>query len=64
MLSQYTSLGGNLGNKQFLLQQPKPFISFLTEVTGDSKKYRICLPIEQLYFIRHFMFMGPLCRSY
>ena len=61
---QYTSFGENLDTKQ--LQRPKPLISFITDVTSDSKKkfdyrkeYRICLAIEQLYFIRHFMFIGP-----
>ena len=63
---QYTSFGENLDTKQFLSQRPKPLISFITEVTSDSKKkfdyrkeYHICLDKEQLYFIRHFMFIGP-----
>ena len=63
---QYTSFGENLDTKKFLSHQPDPLISFTTEVTSGSKKkfiyrkkYRICLVIEQLYFIRHFMFIGP-----
>ena len=63
---QYTLFGENLDTKQFLSQRPKPLISFITEVTSDSKKkfdyrkeYRIRLAIEQLYFVRHFVFIGP-----
>ena len=46
---QYTSFGENLDTKQFLSQRPKLLISFITELTSDSKKkfdyckeYRIC----------------------
>ena len=62
---QFISSGENLDTKQFLSQRPKPFISFITEVTSDSKKkfdyrkeYRICLVIEQPYCIRQFMFIA------
>ena len=35
---QYTLFGENLGTKQFLSQWPKSSVSFVTEVTSDSKK--------------------------
>ena len=50
-----------MDTKQFWSQRPKPLTSFITEevvIQRKNKEYCICLDIEQLYFLRHFMLIG------